>query len=409
MKDLKQFIKETIREYLNENINDDLSIFLSDKKFTNARSKQFLYHGTNISPENFNLRDDYDFEDSNTWSGDLPEGYLFLTTSLKEAKAYGKYVIPCELKNYDSKRFNVNASNPSQIFDRDYGIDLYKNDKYYGFWEKYEESGKSVLVIKGTDRSTIITYVENVIPRIDLANQFYNQFIKETIRECLTESVETDIKFNNEAKNVYNKIKNNIRTIKFTPTPNNNENDIIKDSRGKTHILMGVKFNLNQLYNKYDLEILLVNEIGKASNHHYDSKANRMVFFILSQSQNPMDFDYNSYLARIRFNSWVDENIFIHEFIHFLDFNRYSDTYSFSTPQNDDQYYNSPEEYNAYTQEIIKQVIKNKNKLIGLSFDLFLKKILTYGRKEFISNLNDEYKKKLKKRLYKIYSELNIS
>lgn len=108
-----------------------------------------------------------------TKASKVNKGYLFLTTSLKEAKAYGQYVIPCELKNYNSKTFNVNANNPSQIFDKDYGIDLYKNDKYFGFWEKFEESGKSVLVIKGTDRSTIITYVENVIPRIDLATQFY--------------------------------------------------------------------------------------------------------------------------------------------------------------------------------------------------------------------------------------------
>jgi len=167
-------ISTTILEYLNESVNKNLSKFLSDKKFTNSKSKQFLYHGTNILPESFNLRDDYDFEDSNTWSGDLPEGYLFLTTNLKEAKAYGQYIIPCELKKHDSKTFNVNVNNPSQIFDKDYGIDLYKNDKYFGFWEKFEESGKSVLTIKGTDRSTIITYIENVIPRTDLASEFYN-------------------------------------------------------------------------------------------------------------------------------------------------------------------------------------------------------------------------------------------
>ncbi len=170
---LRNFISTTIREYLIEDSNNDLIVFLSGKKFVNPRSKYFLYHGTKISPEKFNLRDDYDFEDSNTWSGDLPEGYLFLTTSLKEAKAYGQYIIPCELRKYDSKTFTVNANNPSQIFDKDYGIDLYKNDKYFGFWEKYQDSGKSVLTIKGTDRSTIITYTENVIPRIDLAIQFY--------------------------------------------------------------------------------------------------------------------------------------------------------------------------------------------------------------------------------------------
>lgn len=167
---LRKFIATTIRE----NVNMDLSGFLSGKKFTNPKSKQFLYHGTSIQPEKFNLRDDYDFEDSNTWSGDLPEGYLFLTTNLKEAKAYGQYVIPCELKRYDNKTFNVNSNNPSQIFDKDYGIDLYKNDKYYGFWEKFEESGKSVLIIKGTDRWLLITNIGNVIPRTDLAIEFYN-------------------------------------------------------------------------------------------------------------------------------------------------------------------------------------------------------------------------------------------
>lgn len=188
---LKEFINKTIYDFLNENniellkntlpsVNEeintpkDLTNFLSDKKFINPKSKQFLYHGTTISPENFNLRDDYDWEDSNVWSGDLPEGYLFLTTNLNEAKAYGQYVIPCELKRYDNKYFNVNANNPSQIFDKDYGIDLYMPDKYVGFWDKFEESGKSVLIIKGTDRWTVITNIDNIIPRVDLAIEYYN-------------------------------------------------------------------------------------------------------------------------------------------------------------------------------------------------------------------------------------------
>lgn len=64
--ELRKFIATTICEYLNENENTekDLKAFLSDKKFINQRSKQFLYHGTKISPYKFNLRDDYDFEDS---------------------------------------------------------------------------------------------------------------------------------------------------------------------------------------------------------------------------------------------------------------------------------------------------------------------------------------------------------
>jgi len=138
-------LSEIMKTILKENtIKNTLSQFLLNKPFINKKSKIFLYHGTNISPNNFNLRDDYNFEDGNDWSGDLPNDCLFLTTSLNEAKAYGKYVIPCELKQYDNKFFKFNVTNPSQIFDKDYGIDLYKNDTHYGFWEKFEESGKSV-------------------------------------------------------------------------------------------------------------------------------------------------------------------------------------------------------------------------------------------------------------------------
>jgi hypothetical protein len=233
------------------------------------------------------------------------------------------------------------------------------------------------------------------------------KLIDNTIIEFLNESAELDIKFNNESKRIYNKIKNNIKNIKFIPTPNDDGSEFVKDTKGNIHFLKGVKFNLNQLEKKYDLDILLVNRIGKNSNHHYDQNANRLVFFIIPQTSDPLDFENNSYLARLKFNSLIDENLFIHEFIHFLDGNRYGDTYSFSEPKNDNEYYNSPEEYNAYSQEIIKQLIKNKSKLKDLPFEIFLNKTLKFGREEFIFNLNDEYMKKLKNRLYKLYSELN--
>lgn len=154
--------------------NKDIVKFLVGKKFINPKSKMFIYHGTRVKPENFVLRDDYDWEDSNSWNGDLPEGYLFLTTSIEEASAYGQYIIPCELKRYDHKWFDVGTDNPSQIFDMDYGIDLFEPEKHFGFWEKFEESGKSALIIKGKNNKwTIITDIHNVIPRIDLAKEFY--------------------------------------------------------------------------------------------------------------------------------------------------------------------------------------------------------------------------------------------
>ena len=174
--EIRQMIDKVknFKQFINESSNTDIKNFLTDKKFVNPKSKNFFYHGTKISPDKFVLRDDYDGEDSNGWSGELPEGYLFLTTSLEEAKAYGQYIIPCELKKTDHISFTINADNPSQIFDKDYGVDLYKNDEYFGFWEKFEDSMKSVLIIKGTKRLTLITDIGNVIPRTDLAIEFYN-------------------------------------------------------------------------------------------------------------------------------------------------------------------------------------------------------------------------------------------
>jgi hypothetical protein len=220
--------------------------------------------------------------------------------------------------------------------------------------------------------------------------------------EQLNEDYNSDIQFSNEAKRVYNKIIKNLSKIKFAPTPNDNESEFVKDTRGNVHILYGVKFNLQQLGEKHDLDILLVHGVGRAT-AHYDGDANRIVFFILSQTNTKDDFNVNSDLAKLRFKSWVEEHIFIHEFIHFLDKNRYGDTYSFTNPSTREKYYNSPQEYNAFTQEIITKILKNKNKLKGLSFDVFLKKALKFGDEDFIKNLNDEYTKKLHKRLYQIY------
>jgi len=167
--------KTQLNDIITESKNHTIVDFLLNKKFTNPRSKQFLYHGTHKHPSEFNLKDDYDYDDKEyEYSGDLPEGYIFLTTSIREASAYGMYVIPFELKKYDNKTFKVNGY-PSTIFDRDYGIDLYKNDEDYNFWEKFENSGKSNLIITGEGRSTIITDIFNVIPRTDLAIEFYEQ------------------------------------------------------------------------------------------------------------------------------------------------------------------------------------------------------------------------------------------
>ena len=63
----------------------------------------------------------------------------------------------------------VSLNNQSREFD----VDL--NDNLFGFWDKFIDSGKSVLIIKGLNKKwTVITNFENVIPRTDLAKEFYN-------------------------------------------------------------------------------------------------------------------------------------------------------------------------------------------------------------------------------------------
>ena len=232
-------------------------------------------------------------------------------------------------------------------------------------------------------------------------------YIRKTISESfiLREDAQHDIDSNNEARRIYNKILRNIQTVTFYPTT---DRDFVNDTKGNAHQLNGVKFNLSQLKEKYDLDILFVNELGR-NLANYDRNNNRIVFFILGQMQKPIKFDNASYLARLRFKPWIEENLFAHEFVHFLDDKRYSSSYSFSKPNTSKEYYNSPEEYNAYAQEIIGKAIKNKKQLIGITFKSFLKKSLSLGPEFFIKSLNDIYRKKLINRLYKIYEEINSS
>jgi len=138
-----------------------------------------LYHGTDVPPSGFNIDSDYDGDGGNTWSGELPYGYLFLTTDKREASSYGRYVIPCELEDYSSISFVVDTDNPSRAFDMDYGIDLFKPAEYHDYWGKFLNSGKRVLVIEGYDKKTVITDWENVIPRIDLAESCNNVDVNE--------------------------------------------------------------------------------------------------------------------------------------------------------------------------------------------------------------------------------------
>lgn len=228
--------------------------------------------------------------------------------------------------------------------------------------------------------------------------------LKKVIYKFLLENSDLDISHNKECKRIYNKIKKNIKTIPFEKVPNDSNLEFVKDSKGNKHPIYGVKFNLKYLDEKYDLDLFFIDNI-KVKDVHYDKENNRIVFPIISQTDK-FSFDHNSSLARVRFESWISFETFLHEFTHFLDSKRYNSSYKFINPENSAEYYNSPEEFNAYTQEIIDSVLKNKNTLKEKSFKHFLNKAYQFGNKNFISNLNLEYKNKLDRRLYKIYDSI---
>lgn len=236
-------------------------------------------------------------------------------------------------------------------------------------------------------------------------NNFIDKINKEKLYKS-NESTESDLQFNDEAKRVYKKIIKNLSKIEFIPIPNKKEIVTVTDTDGDVHLLWGIKFNLQQLNEKYDLDILLVHELLR-SEPHFDPKNNRLVFFILSQTNNVNDFENNIHLAKLRFQSRIDEITFIHEFIHYLDKIRYNKTYTYQYPKNIETYYNSPEEFNSYTHEIIREILKNRSKLKGISFNMFLKKAFKLGNPRFLKNLNAKYTKKLNKRLYQLYVNLN--
>ena len=97
----------------------------------------------------------------------------------------------------------------------------------------------------------------------------------------------------------------------------------------------------------------------------------------------------------------------MHEFVHYLDDMRYSDTYKFKYNSDDKNYYNSPEEYNSYTHEIVNFIL-NKKELLKLPFIEFLRVVFSNRATEiFVDNLTESNLKRLKKRLYKLYTELN--
>jgi hypothetical protein len=126
-----------------------------------------LFYGTTSDFTGF----DKDFERSEfVYDFDLPDGFVFLTDDPKEARMYpgfettGKMVVPMYIKrNYGILTFKVNTNAPSRAFDDDYA-----GYGGLGMWDKFVngDHDKWVLEIKGTNKSTFVTYPD--IPTYDI-------------------------------------------------------------------------------------------------------------------------------------------------------------------------------------------------------------------------------------------------
>jgi hypothetical protein len=115
------------------------------------------------------------------------------------------------------------------------------------------------------------------------------------------------------------------------------------------------------------------------------------------------------------------KNTFVHEFVHYLDEMRTIDTWgtgnvTHSADTSEQDYFSHPKEFQAFYIEAVQQLVDMlksrvpkwdefvRNKYFGGGFDQFLT--------EFMSIFPDNYRlapkfdKKLKKRIYKLYTEL---
>jgi hypothetical protein len=109
------------------------------------------------------------------------------------------------------------------------------------------------------------------------------------------------------------------------------------------------------------------------------------------------------------------KHVFIHEFIHYLDYNRSNGYVKKLTDKTTvEQYYNTPMEVNAYYQEYATYVVNLLDNELVLkdfkqrykTFDSFYNWMITdVIDSDFVNNLNDKNIKKIKKRIYNIYSK----
>jgi hypothetical protein len=155
-----------------ENFKKDIKQYIEDNNIQpNSEYPKFLYHATDKELDDFFLDADIDWEDvdgNGAWDIVMPSGYIFLTDDLREARGYGRYIIPFELTSDDIYTHKTYSDQPSIDFDNDYNYE-------HVIWEEFEDSMADTLEMKGHHKSTFISMISVLNPRIDIAKKFYNK------------------------------------------------------------------------------------------------------------------------------------------------------------------------------------------------------------------------------------------
>ena len=153
-----------------EQFKKDIKQFIEENNIEcNGVYPNFLYHATDKKLDDFFLDEDLEWEDvdgNGSWDIDMPSGFLFLTTDINEAKYYARHIIPFELTSDEIYVHKTYSNQPSIDFDNDYN--------YSGvIWRKFDDSFANSLEMRGLHKSTFISKISVLRPRIDIAKQFY--------------------------------------------------------------------------------------------------------------------------------------------------------------------------------------------------------------------------------------------
>lgn len=235
------------------------------------------------------------------------------------------------------------------------------------------------------------------------------------------EGAEEDQRAVKTAVRVWNKIVKEIDKIPLEVR------EIQSVRQGKIVPFKGLVFDLGIVFPEFrGLTVFLCGGLGSAAAY---SKPLNIIFINLLGRDEQFN-DGSKRIAKLRIRTWSKErgSSFIHEFIHYLDGQRDNMVWPDPSKYNDDEdaYFNSPLEFNAFYQELIAKLNKDLRKDHFLkSFNYFMmiatRKMSEFPRKsppprlyshrtidepgeKWIDKLNPTYKRKLIRRLYQYYA-----